>query len=96
MQLQDFPFSQISNLTYTIWISILGPLPYAITSNATSHQQDISSNKLYDEIPFQFSPTYNMIWLNGSTVKRKPKMLKEIDWDSLCYDFTLEKSILQS
>ncbi|XP_046638773.1 uncharacterized protein LOC124318219 [Daphnia pulicaria] len=73
-----------------------GPLPYAINSNASSNQQDISSNKLYDEIPFQFSPAYNTMWLNGSTVKHKPKMLKEIDWDSLCYDFTLEKSILQS
>ena len=80
-----------------MWGFVSGPLPYAITSSAASrHEQDISSNKLYDEIPFQFSPAYNKMWLTGSTNKQQPKMLKEIDWDSLCYDFTLEKSILQS
>lgn len=76
--------------------SFPGPLPYAINYIAPSIKEDTSSCKVYDEIPFQFSPAYSRIWSAGTTIKRQPKVLKEIDWDSLCYDFTLEESILQS
>lgn len=73
-----------------------GPLPYVISSKITGIKEDTSARKVYDEIPFQFSPAYSRMWSAGTAIKHHPKTLKEIDWDSLCYDFTLEKSILQS
>ncbi|XP_057373578.1 uncharacterized protein LOC130694521 [Daphnia carinata] len=73
-----------------------GPLPYAISSKTAGIKQEIAASKVYDEIPFQFSPAYSRMWSTGTAMKHHPKILKEIDWDSLCYDFTLEKSILQS
>lgn len=78
--------------------SIPGMVPYAIVQQNPMKEQDMSFNinKLSEEIPFEFSPAYNMIWSSNLYVRKQPRKLKEIDWDSLCYDFTLEKSIIQS
>lgn len=93
-QFSDFIFYS-PNPKVTIF-SFSGPLPYSDIPNTSNYELDTSINKLYDEIPFEFCPAYSTKWSSNNYVKKQPRKLKEIDWDSLCYDFTLEKSIIQS
>lgn len=67
-----------------------------VNTQTIPKQEQEASLKLHDEIPFQLSPAYERLWMSGTTTTVQPFKLKDIDWDSLCYDFILEKSILQS
>jgi len=57
-------------------------------------KSQVSLFKPTEDIPFEFSPVYKEAWTSG-TSKCSVK-LRQIDWDKLQYDFTLEKSILHS
>jgi len=66
----------------------------APTQNRVLKSQ-VSLMRTTEEIPFQFSPTYSKAWTSGNSSKCSVKV-KQIDWDKLQYDFTLEKSIVHS
>jgi len=67
--------------------------PPAANKNKVLKSQ-MSLIRTIEEIPFQFSPTYISAWTSGSS--KRPVKIKQIDWDNLQYDFTLEKSIVHS
>lgn len=73
-------------------------LPYSLgtADPARTSRSETTATKLTDEIPFQFSPAYSLIINSNSASSKYSAGLRQIDWDSLNYDFTLEKSILQS
>lgn len=75
-----------------------GTLPYTLgnSNSVNPRSTETVSTKLTDEIPFQISPAYNYFLTSHSSAPKHTSGLRQIDWDSLNYDFTLEKSIVQS
>jgi hypothetical protein len=73
-------------------------LPYSLGSvdPVRNPGSETATSKITDEIPFQFSSAYSFVINSNSALSRHSGGLRQIDWDSLHYDFTLEKSIVQS
>jgi hypothetical protein len=71
-------------------------LPYSVDSTQQSSRQVNEACRIVDEIPFQLSPAYDKLLSPENVGAKHVSRIKSVDWDALCYDFRLEKSVTQA
>ena len=88
------------NLWFIILPDVTSPtyqqLPYSVDSTQQSSRQVNEACRIVDEIPFQLSPAYDKLLSPENAGSKHVNRIKAVDWDALCYDFRLEKSVTQA
>ena len=76
--------------------SFIEPLPYSLNAGAGRAEGAPEPTNVAG-IPFELSDTFHHATAGGRRLQRQHEArLPAIDWDSLHYDFQLEKSIVKT